>query len=82
MLVLMQDDVEQADRVRPKPIVSLGGTDARLWRQAGVPASVYGPRPMAWAAPTRHVEIADYLQRAPHAPALELRLPARASETT
>ena len=30
---------------QPVPIVSVGGTDARLWRYRNVPAYVYGPPP-------------------------------------
>ena len=29
----------------PQPIVSLGGTDTRFWRRAGVPCFVYGCSP-------------------------------------
>ena len=61
MIGIMQDNVEQLTGQRPKPIVSLGGTDARLWRQAGVPAYVYGPRPIGMGGADEHVEIADYL---------------------
>ena len=46
---------------KPKPIVSLGGTAARLRRQAGVPAYVYGPPPIGMGGADEHVEIADYL---------------------
>ena len=61
MVGIMQDNVEQLTGSRPKPIVSLGGTDARLWRQAGVPAYVYGPRPIGMGGADEHVEIAEYL---------------------
>lgn len=61
MIRIMQDNVEQLTGVRPKPIVSLGGTDARLWRKAGVPAYVYGPRPTGMGGADEHVEIAEYL---------------------
>ncbi len=61
LIGLMQDNVEQLTGVRPKPIVSLGGTDARLWRQAGVPAYVYGPRPIGMGGADERVAIAEYL---------------------
>ena len=61
MVGILQDNVEQLTGARPKPIVSLGGTDARLWRQAGVPAYVYGPRPTGMGGADEHVEIAEYL---------------------
>ena len=61
MIGIMQDTVEQLTGMRPKPIVSLGGTDARLWRQAGVPAYVYGPPPIGMGGADEHVAIDDYL---------------------
>ncbi|MEM7238229.1 MAG: M20/M25/M40 family metallo-hydrolase, partial [Pseudomonadota bacterium] len=43
MMGILQDTVEGLGRPRPTPIVSIGGTDARLWRYEGIPAYVYGP---------------------------------------
>ena len=48
-------------RPAPAPIVSLGGTDARLWRQRGIPAFVHGPFPRGMAQADEHVEIEEYL---------------------
>jgi succinyl-diaminopimelate desuccinylase len=48
-------------RPTPMPIVSLGGTDARLWRQRGIPAFVHGPFPRGMAQADEHVEIDEYL---------------------
>jgi succinyl-diaminopimelate desuccinylase len=45
----------------PAPIVSLGGTDARLWRQRGIPGLVHGPFPRGMAQADEHVEIEEYL---------------------
>jgi len=43
---------------KPTPIVSLGGTDARLWRYRDIPAHVYGPFPYGMGStdenPTGH----------------------------
>ncbi|MEX2200529.1 MAG: M20/M25/M40 family metallo-hydrolase, partial [Dongiaceae bacterium] len=61
MIGLMQNNVENLTGTRPKPIVSLGGTDARLWRKAGVPAYVYGPIPSGMGGADEHVEIEEFL---------------------
>ena len=44
----------------PQPIVSLGGTDTRFWRTAGVPAFVYGPSPAGMGAPNESVSVAEF----------------------
>jgi succinyl-diaminopimelate desuccinylase len=61
MIGLMQNNVEKLTGSRPKPIVSLGGTDARLWRKAGVPAYVYGPHPIGMGGADEHVTIDEFL---------------------
>src|SRR5208282_6451681 len=45
MVEILQKNVETLMGVKPTPIVSLGGTDARLWRYRNIPAYVYGPFP-------------------------------------
>jgi succinyl-diaminopimelate desuccinylase len=45
MVTILQDTVEELRGIRPTPIISLGGTDARLWRYRNIPAYVYGPLP-------------------------------------
>jgi len=45
MVGILQDTVETLAGFRPAPVISLGGTDCRFWRRAGVPAFVYGPSP-------------------------------------
>jgi len=44
----------------PKPIVSLGGTDTRFWRVAGVPAFVYGCSPAGMGGIDESVSIAEF----------------------
>ncbi|MBM3584523.1 MAG: M20 family metallopeptidase [Alphaproteobacteria bacterium] len=61
MVGILQDNVEALRGFRPTPIVSLGGTDARLWRLANVPAYVYGPKPTNMGAADEHVEIDEFL---------------------
>jgi succinyl-diaminopimelate desuccinylase len=61
MAQILQRNVESLKGFRPTPIVSLGGTDARLWRYAGVPAYVYGPFPRGMGAADEHVEVEEFL---------------------
>jgi len=44
----------------PQPIVSLGGTDTRFWRRAGVPAFVYGCSPKGMGGIDESVSIAEF----------------------
>lgn len=46
---------------KPVPVVSLGGTDARLWRYRNIPAYVYGPSPEGMGACHEAVEIETFL---------------------
>ena len=45
----------------PVPVVSIGGTDARLWRYADRPAIVYGPPPTGMGSTDEHVTVDDFL---------------------
>ena len=57
----LQDNAEALLGVRPPAIVSLGATDCRFWRAAGVPAYVYGPSPQGMGAPDESVSIDEFL---------------------
>jgi succinyl-diaminopimelate desuccinylase len=61
MVEIIQENVERLKGFRPVPTVSLGGTDARLWRHANVPAYVYGPFPRGMGSQDEHVEIEEFL---------------------
>lgn len=61
MMEIIQRNVEELGRPRPVPVVSIGGTDARLWRYAGIPAYVYGPFPTGMGSSDENVPIEDYL---------------------
>ncbi|MCC7271529.1 MAG: M20/M25/M40 family metallo-hydrolase [Alphaproteobacteria bacterium] len=61
MMEIVQRNVEALAGHRPTPIVSLGGTDARLWRYKNIPAYVYGPFPRGMGSTDEHVEIAEFL---------------------
>jgi len=47
--------------IDPTPVVSLGGTDARLWRYKDVPATVYGPSPTGMGGVDEHVTVEQFL---------------------
>jgi len=61
MARIIARNVESLKGFRPTPIVSLGGTDARLWRYANVPAYVYGPFPRGMGSTDEHVEVEEFL---------------------
>ena len=61
MVGIIQANVEALGRPRPTPIVSLGGTDARLWRQRGIPAYVYGPYPHGMGSYDEYVDVEEFL---------------------
>ncbi len=48
--------------IEPKPVISLGGSDARLWRQLGIPAFIYGPYPRGMGQKDENVDVEEYLQ--------------------
>jgi succinyl-diaminopimelate desuccinylase len=58
---IVQANVERLKGFRPQPIVSLGGTDARLWRYRNIQACVYGPFPHGMGSADEHVEIEEFL---------------------
>ena len=61
IIEIVQSTVEELRGVRPQPIVSLGGTDARLWRYRDIPTCVYGPFPYGMGSFDEHVDIEDFL---------------------
>ncbi len=61
MVGILRANARALGRPDPTPIVSLGGTDARLWRQRGIPGLVHGPFPRGMAQADEHVEIEEFL---------------------
>jgi succinyl-diaminopimelate desuccinylase len=61
MVEIIQNNVEQLRGFRPTPIVSLGGTDTRLWRYENIPAYVYGPSPTGMGSFDENVPVDDFL---------------------
>jgi succinyl-diaminopimelate desuccinylase len=62
IFTLLQDNAEALTGVRPTPAISLGGTDARLWRMRGVPALCYGPTAHNIGAPDEYVLVDELAQ--------------------
>jgi succinyl-diaminopimelate desuccinylase len=61
IIEIVQNTVEELRGFRPAPIVSLGGTDARLWRYRNIPTCVYGPFPYGMGSHDEHVEVEEFL---------------------
>ena len=61
MMEIIQRNVVELGHTKPVPVVSIGGTDARLWRYAGIPAYVYGPFPEGMGSADENVPVDDYL---------------------
>lgn len=61
MLRIVQENAEAATGIRPVPMSSLGGSDSRYWRWAGVPAYLYGPSPVTMGRADEHVSEEEYL---------------------
>lgn len=61
MVGILQRTVTGLGKREPVPSVSLGATDCKHWRRAGVPAYVYGCTPNNMAKPDEWVAIEEYL---------------------
>ncbi|MBV8915117.1 MAG: M20/M25/M40 family metallo-hydrolase [Acetobacteraceae bacterium] len=61
MMGYLRSNARSLANIDPAPIVSLGGTDARLWRQRGIPAYVYGPFPRGMGQRDENVDVDEYL---------------------
>ncbi|MBI5878515.1 MAG: M20/M25/M40 family metallo-hydrolase [Chloroflexi bacterium] len=61
MVRIVQENVRALKGFTPKPVVSLGGTDTRLWRYIGVPAFVYGTSPSNMGTVDEYASIDEFL---------------------
>lgn len=61
MVGLLRANARAVTGIDPAPILSLGGTDARLWRHRGIPAFVYGPHPTGMGGRDEHVDIEEFM---------------------
>jgi succinyl-diaminopimelate desuccinylase len=57
---LVRANAREIAGIDPTPIVSLGGTDARLWRYKDIPAIVYGPSPTGMGSVDEHVTVDEF----------------------
>lgn len=61
MMQILRRTVSDQGRKTPVPVVTLGTTDTRLWRFAGVPAYVYGMTPETMAAANENIRVDEFL---------------------
>lgn len=60
MVGILKKNAKELRGIDPEPIISLGGTDARLWRYLDIPAYVYGPPPRGMGSYDEYVEIDEF----------------------
>jgi succinyl-diaminopimelate desuccinylase len=60
MAQLVRGNAKEIAGIDPTPIISLGGTDARLWRYKDIPAIVYGPSPTGMGSVDEHVTVEEF----------------------
>src|SRR5260370_3594714 len=61
LMQILRRTVRDQGRKAPVPVITLGATDTRLWRFAGVPAYVYGMTPKTMAAADENLELEEFL---------------------
>jgi succinyl-diaminopimelate desuccinylase len=61
MSLFIRENVKMLKGFEPELTISLGGTDARLWRSRNVPAYVYGPSPINMGASNEYVEVKEFI---------------------
>ena len=60
MAQLVRANAQAVSGIDPTPVISLGGTDARLWRYKDLPAIVYGPSPTGMGSTDEHVTVEEF----------------------
>jgi succinyl-diaminopimelate desuccinylase len=60
MAQLVRANAQAVAGIDPTPVISLGGTDARLWRYKDLPAIVYGPSPTGMGSVDEHVTVQEF----------------------
>lgn len=58
---LLRANAKRLNGSDPVPAVSLGCTDARLWRYRGLPCYTYGPPPTGMGGVDEHVDVEDFM---------------------
>ena len=57
---LVRANARAVTGIDPTPVISLGGTDTRLWRYKDIPAIVYGPSPIGMGSADEHVTVEEF----------------------
>jgi succinyl-diaminopimelate desuccinylase len=60
MAQLVRANAREVAGIDPTPVISLGGTDTRLWRYKDIPAIVYGPSPIGMGSVDEHVTVEEF----------------------
>lgn len=61
MVGILADNAAQVTGVRPVAVPSIGATDCKFWRYAGVPAYIYGPGPGRMAMTNESVPVDEFI---------------------
>lgn len=61
MMEVVRKNVHELRGFTPSPVISLGATDARLWRQRGIPAYIYGVYPHGMGAADEYCDVEEFL---------------------
>ena len=61
MVQHLKSNVKALRGFEPVAVISLGGTDARLWRYKNIPSYVYGPSPIRMGSFDEYVDVEEYL---------------------
>jgi succinyl-diaminopimelate desuccinylase len=61
LINIVRRNVQALSGTDPMPTISLGGTDARLWRYRSIPAYIYGPPPSGMGSLDEHVLVDDLM---------------------
>jgi succinyl-diaminopimelate desuccinylase len=61
MIGYVRNNAQLVAKIDPVPVISLGGTDARLWRYKNIPAIVYGPTPNGMGSTDEYVSVEEFL---------------------
>jgi succinyl-diaminopimelate desuccinylase len=61
MIGYVRNNAQTLANIDPVPVISLGGTDARLWRYRNIPAIVYGPTPNGMGSTDEYVSVDEFL---------------------
>jgi succinyl-diaminopimelate desuccinylase len=60
MITYVRENAKALSGIDPVPIISLGATDARLWRYKNVPAIIFGPAPRGMGSLDEHVPVEEF----------------------